>query len=66
MKLKNMTAGLALVIIIFAGVLANAPGGMAGGLQHSPAAVQNPNLNMSPFKGPSTAPVVITVFSDFQ
>ena len=66
MKLKDMTAGLALVIIIFAGVLANAPGGMAGGLQHSPGAVQYTSLEMSPFKGPSTAPVVITVFSDFQ
>ena len=66
MKLKNMTAGLALVIIIIAGVLVSAPGGNAGGAQHSSGAYQYKVLNMSPFKGPSTAPVVITVFSDFQ
>ena len=66
MKLKNMTAGIALAIIIIAGVLANAPGGIAGSEQHSSGAVQYTDLGMSPFKGPSTAPVVITLFSDFQ
>lgn len=66
MKLKNMTAGLALVIINIAGVLVNTPGGIAGGPQHSPGAVKYTNLNMSPFKGSPTAPVVITLFSDFQ
>ena len=66
MKLKNMTTGLALIMIIIAGVLANAPACLAGGAQQSPAAVPNTNQVMSPFKGPSTAPVVITVFSDFQ
>ena len=66
MKLKNMTAGIALAIIIIAGVLANAPGGIAGSAQYSPGSAQYTSLNMSPFKGPSTAPVVITLFSDFQ
>ena len=66
MKLKNMTAGLALVIIIIAGVLVSAPGGIAGGAQQSSGAVKYTDLKMSPFKGPSTAPVVITLFSDFQ
>jgi hypothetical protein len=63
---KNMAAGFALVIMIIAGVLVSASGCIAGGAQEAAAAVQNPNLEMSPFKGPSTAPVVITVFSDFQ
>jgi len=62
---KNMTAGLALVILIIAGVYVNMPICLAGGVQGASAA-QNSNLEMSPFKGPSTAPVVITVFSDFQ
>jgi hypothetical protein len=66
MKLKNVTAGIALAIIIIAGVLVSASGCIAGGAQEAAAAVQNPNLNMSPFKGPPTARVVITVFSDFQ
>ena len=66
MKLKNMTAGLALVILIIAGVLVNAPDCIAGGTRYSPGAAQNTGLIMSPFKGPSTAPVVITLFSDFQ
>jgi hypothetical protein len=66
MKLKNMKAGLALVIIIITGVLVNAPDCIAGGTQPSDGAVQYMNIVMSPFKGPSTAPVVITVFSDFQ
>jgi hypothetical protein len=47
-------------------VLVSASGGVAGGAQISNTAAQNSNLEMSPFKGPSTAPVVITVFSDFQ
>ena len=66
MKFKNMTTGLLLFIIIIAGVLVSASGGVAGGAQISTTAAQNSNLEMSPFKGPSTAPVVITVFSDFQ
>ena len=66
MTLKTMAAGFALVIMIIAGVLVKASGCIAGGAQEAAAAVQNPNLEMSPFKGPSTAPVVITVFSDFQ
>ena len=66
MKLKNMTTGLALVIIFFAGVLANALGGIAGGAPHPADAVQRTDLSISPFKGPPTAPVVITLFSDFQ
>ena len=66
MKHQNMTAGLLLVIMIIAGVFVSASGGVAGGAQISTTAAQNLNLEMSPFKGPSTAPVVITVFSDFQ
>jgi protein-disulfide isomerase len=66
MKFKNMTAGFAFAIIIIAGVLVNAPGFIAGGAQYSPGSAQYTSLSMSPFKGPSTAPVVITVFSDFQ
>jgi hypothetical protein len=66
MKHKNMTAGLLLVIMIFADVLVSASGCVAGGAQISTTSGQNTNLEMSPFKGPSTAPVVITVFSDFQ
>jgi hypothetical protein len=66
MKFKNMTTGPLLFIIIIAGVLVSASGGVAGGAQISSTAVLNSNLEMSPFKGPSTAPVVITVFSDFQ
>ena len=49
MKLKNMTAGLALVIIIITGVLVCAPGGNAGGAQHSSGVYQYKDLNMSPF-----------------
>lgn len=66
MKLKIMAAGFALAIIIVTGVLVNAPVCIAGGAQYSPGSAQYTNLSMSPFKGPSTAPVVITVFSDFQ
>jgi hypothetical protein len=66
MKLKNMTTGLALVIIFFEGVLANAPACIAGGARYSSSDVKFADLSLSPFKGPSTAPVVITVFSDFQ
>jgi protein-disulfide isomerase len=66
MKLKNMMTWLALVIIFFAGVLANAPSGIAEGAPHPSDAVQHTDLSISPFKGPSTAPVVITLFSDFQ
>jgi len=66
MKFKNMTAGLLLFIIIIAGVLVSASGGVACGAQISTTVAQNSNLEMSPFKGPSKAPVVITVFSDFQ
>ena len=66
MKPKNMTAGLALVMIIIAGVLVSAPDCIAGAAQSSPGAVQYTDLSLSPFKGPSTAPVVITLFSDFQ
>ena len=66
MKLKTMAAGFALAIIIVTGVLVKAPGGIAGGAQQSSGAVKYTDLKMSPFKGPSTAPVVITLFSDFQ
>ena len=66
MKLKNMVGRLLLLIIIITGLITNAPGCNAGSAQHSPGAVQYTDLNMSPFKGPSTAPVVITLFSDFQ
>ena len=66
MKLKTTEANFALAIIIVTGVLVSASGCIAGGAQEAAAAVQNPNLNMSPFKGPPTARVVITVFSDFQ
>jgi protein-disulfide isomerase len=66
MKFKNMTTGLLLFIIIIAGVLVSASGGVAGGAQISTTSAQNSKLELSPFKGPSTAPVVITVFSDFQ
>ena len=65
MKARNMSAGLALVTMIIAGVLLNAPGCIAGGGQRSPGAAQYTSL-ISPFKCPSTAPVVITVLSDFQ
>ena len=65
MKLKTMAANFALAIIIITGVLLRAPV-IAGGAQYSPGSGQYANLNMSPFKGPSKAPVVITVFSDFQ
>lgn len=66
MKLKNMAAGFALGIIILTGMPMKVPGGIAGGAQNSAGAAKYASLNMSPFKGPSTAPVVITVFSDFQ
>ena len=66
MKHQNMTAGLLLVIMIIAGVFVSASGGVAGGAQISTTSAQNSKLELSPFKGPSTAPVVITVFSDFQ
>jgi hypothetical protein len=66
MKFKTMAAGFALATIIATAVLVNAPGCNAGGAQYSPGAVQNTGLSMSPFKGPPTARVVITVFSDFQ
>ncbi len=67
MKHRGMTAGFLLVIMIIAGVLVSASGGIAGEWQIATVtAGQNTNLEMSPFKGPSTAPVVITVFSDFQ
>jgi hypothetical protein len=66
MTLKTMTAGFALAIIIVTGVLVSAPDCIAGGAQYSPGSAQYTSLSMSPFKGPSTAPVVITVFSDFQ
>ena len=66
MKLENMTAGFALAIIIIAGVLVNTPGCIAGDVQYSSGAAQYTDLSLSPFKGPPTAPVVITLFSDFQ
>ena len=66
MKRKNMTAGIALAIIIVTGVLVNTPDCIAGGAQYSPGSAQYSSLSISPFKGPSKAPVVITVFSDFQ
>ena len=67
MRHKGMTAGFLLVIMIIAGVLVSGSGSIAGELQISTVSDgQNANLEMSPFKGPSTAPVVITVFSDFQ
>ena len=65
MKHKHMATGGILFFIAAALLLLNASGCLAGGAQDAVAA-QNPNLEMSPFKGPSTAPVVITVFSDFQ
>ena len=66
MKHKQMTSGGILFFIAVALLFLNASGCLAGGAQEAAAAVQNPNVEMSPFKGPSTAPVVITVFSDFQ
>jgi hypothetical protein len=66
MKLKTTAANFALAITIVMGVLVNSPGCIAGSAQHSPGSAQYPSLSISPFKGPSTAPVVITVFSDFQ
>jgi protein-disulfide isomerase len=66
MNLKNMMTRFALVIIFFAGVLANAPSGIAEGAPHPSDAVQRTDLSISPFKGQPTARVVITVFSDFQ
>jgi len=66
MNLKQMTAG-ALFFIMIAGLLMlNASGCLAGSAQEAAAAVHNANLQMSSHKGSSTAPVVITVFSDFQ
>ena len=66
MKPKTIAYGFALAIIIISGVLLRAPDCIAVDAQYSPGSAQYTNLNMSPFKGPSTAPVVITVFSDFQ
>ena len=66
MKHKHMTSGGILFFIAVALLFFNASGCLAGGAQTSTTAVQHTNLEMSPFKGPSTAPVVITVFSDFQ
>ena len=66
MKRKNMTAGIGLAIIIVTGVLVNTSDCIAGNAPYSPGNAQNTDLSMSPFKGQSTAPVVITVFSDFQ
>ena len=66
MTLKKMAAGFALGIMILTGGLVKAPGCIAGGTQNSAGAPKYASQNMSPFKGPSTAPVVITVFSDFQ
>ena len=66
MKLKNMTIGLSLAIIIITGVLVNTPGCIAGDVQYSSGTAQYTDLSLSPFKGPPTAPVVITLFSDFQ
>jgi len=66
MKRKNMTAGIGLAIIIVTGVLVNTSDCIAGNAPYSPGTAQNTDLSMSPFKGQSTAPVVITVFSDFQ
>jgi len=66
MKFNTIASVFALAIIMMLGVLLRAPGSIAGDAQYSPGSGQYANLNMSPFKGPSTAPVVITVFSDFQ
>ena len=66
MKLKYLASAGILFFIAVALLLSNASGCLAGGAQDAASASQNPNLEMSPFKGPSTAPVVITVFSDFQ
>jgi protein-disulfide isomerase len=66
MTLKTMAAGFALGFVILTGVLVNTPDCIAGGAQYSPGPAQYSSLSISPFKGPPTAPVVITVFSDFQ
>ena len=66
MKLKTMATIFALAIIIATGVCVNTPDCIAAGAQYSPGPSQYTSLSMSPFKGPSTAPVVITLFSDFQ
>jgi len=66
MKLKSKAASFALAIIIVTGVLVNTPGCIAGGAQNSAGAAKYASLSISPFKGPPKAPVVITVFSDFQ
>jgi hypothetical protein len=66
MKHQNMTAGLLLVIMIITGVLVNTSDCIAGNAPYSPGTAQNTDLSISPFKGPPTARVVITVFSDFQ
>ena len=66
MKLTNVADRLLIAIIIIASVLVMVPGCIAGNTQQSPGVAQETSLSMSPFKGPSTAPVVITVFSDFQ
>ena len=66
MKLKHKTADGILFFMIVALLFINTSGCLAGGAQTSTTAVQHTNIEMSPFKGPSTAPVVITVFSDFQ
>jgi hypothetical protein len=66
MKLKTLAAGFTLAIITVTGVLMNLPDCIAGDAQYSPGSAQYTSLSVSPFKGPSTAPVVITVFSDFQ
>jgi len=66
MTLTNVADRFLIVIIIIASVLVMTPGCIAGVTQQSPGVTQDTSLSMSPFKGPSTAPVVITVFSDFQ
>jgi hypothetical protein len=66
MKLKTTAAGFALFIIILTGMHVKVPGCIAGGAQNSAGAAKYASQSISPFKGPPTAPVVITVFSDFQ
>jgi hypothetical protein len=66
MKHKHTATIGILFFIAVALLFLNASGCLAGSVQISATAVQKPNLEVSPFKGPSTAPVVITVFSDFQ
>ena len=66
MKRSHVTTLVPLICLLVLGLIAAHPASAQWKTQKTPAAVKDTDLAQSPSRGPSDAPVIMGVFSDFQ